>query len=128
MDPWKRKQQTTPVFLPGESQGQGSLAGYSLWCRKEPDTTEQLAHLFTQQADGGMQAAPSRNGSTLSECNVQHPNKKGTVHGRTTPEVLRCFFLFSIFYFLIAPCGKQDLNSRISDQTHPSTLALPPAI
>ena len=56
--------------------------------------TEQLAHLFTQQADGGMQAAPSRNGSVLSECNVQHPNKKGTVHGRTTPEMLRCFSCF----------------------------------
>ena len=31
---------TTPVFLPGESYGQGSLAGYSLWSLKESDTTE----------------------------------------------------------------------------------------
>ena len=29
--PWKRKWQPTPVFLPGESQGQRSLAGYSPW-------------------------------------------------------------------------------------------------
>ena len=28
--PWGRAQQPTPVFLPGESQGQKSLAGYSL--------------------------------------------------------------------------------------------------
>ena len=28
--PWKRKWQPTPVFLPGESHGQRSLAGYSL--------------------------------------------------------------------------------------------------
>jgi len=27
--PWRRKWQPTPVFLPGESHGQKSLAGYS---------------------------------------------------------------------------------------------------
>ena len=27
--PWRRKRQPTPVFLPGESHGQRSLAGYS---------------------------------------------------------------------------------------------------
>ena len=31
---------TTPVFLPGKSHGQGSLAGYSPWGRKESDTTK----------------------------------------------------------------------------------------
>ena len=30
----------TPVFLPGESQGQGSLVGFRLWGRTESDTTE----------------------------------------------------------------------------------------
>ena len=30
----------TPVFLPGESQGRGSLMGYHLWGRTESDTTE----------------------------------------------------------------------------------------
>ena len=38
--PWRRKWQHTPVFLPGKSHGQRSLAGYSLWGRKESDTTE----------------------------------------------------------------------------------------
>ena len=28
---WRRKWQPTPVFLPGESQGQGSLVGCCLW-------------------------------------------------------------------------------------------------
>ena len=28
---WRRKWQPTPVFLPGESHGQRTLAGYSLW-------------------------------------------------------------------------------------------------
>ena len=29
--PWRREWQPTPVFLPVESHGQRSLAGYSLW-------------------------------------------------------------------------------------------------
>ena len=33
----------TPVFLPGEFQGQRSLVGYSPWGCKESDTTEQPA-------------------------------------------------------------------------------------
>ena len=37
---WRRKWQPTPVFLPGESQGRGSLAGCSPWGRTESDTTE----------------------------------------------------------------------------------------
>ena len=32
--PWRRKWQPTPVFLPGESHGQRSLAGYIPWDRK----------------------------------------------------------------------------------------------
>ena len=37
---WRRKWQPTPVFLPGESQGQGSLVGSRLWGHTESDTTE----------------------------------------------------------------------------------------
>ena len=37
---WRRKWQPTSVFLPGESQGQRSLVGCSLWGRTESDTTE----------------------------------------------------------------------------------------
>ena len=37
---WRRKWQPTPVFLPGESQGQGSLVGCGLWGHTESDTTE----------------------------------------------------------------------------------------
>ena len=32
--------QPTPVFLPGESQGRGSLVGCRLWGHTESDTTE----------------------------------------------------------------------------------------
>ena len=37
---WRRKWQPTPVFLPGESQGLGSLVGCRLWDHTESDTTE----------------------------------------------------------------------------------------
>ena len=39
---WRRKWQPTPVFLPGESQGQGSLvAAVCGVTRTELDTTEE---------------------------------------------------------------------------------------
>ena len=38
--PWRRKWQTTPVFLPEESHGQRILVGYSPWGHKESDMTE----------------------------------------------------------------------------------------
>ena len=46
---WRRKWQPTPVFLPGESQGWGSLVGCHLWGRTESDTTEatQQQQYFT---------------------------------------------------------------------------------
>ena len=37
---WRRKWQPTPVFLPGESQGRGSLVGCRLWGHTESDMTE----------------------------------------------------------------------------------------
>ena len=39
---WRRKWQPTPVFLPGESQGWGSLVGCCLWGHTELDTTEAI--------------------------------------------------------------------------------------
>ena len=37
---WRRKWQPAPVFLPGESQGRGSLVGCHLWGHTESETTE----------------------------------------------------------------------------------------
>ena len=37
---WRRKWQPTPGFLPGESQGRGSLVGCCLWGRTELDTAD----------------------------------------------------------------------------------------
>ena len=38
---WRRKWKPIPVFLPGESQGQGSPVGCRLWGHTESDTTEE---------------------------------------------------------------------------------------
>ena len=46
--PWRRKWQPTPVFLPGESRGQRSLAGHSPWGRKGLDTTEMTVRACLQ--------------------------------------------------------------------------------
>ena len=40
--PWRKEWLPAPVFLPGKSHGQRSLAGYSLWGCKESNVTEQL--------------------------------------------------------------------------------------
>ena len=47
-DPWRRKWQPTPVFLPRKSHGQRSLMGYSQWCRKDSAwlSTHAESHLF----------------------------------------------------------------------------------
>ena len=44
---WRRTWQPAPVFLPGESHGQRSLAGHSPWGCKESDKTEVTVHVHT---------------------------------------------------------------------------------
>ena len=62
----RRKWQPTPVFLPGESQGRGSLVGCCLWGHTESDMTE-----VTQQQHQTFQKSTYRTrvaGSTDSCC------------------------------------------------------------
>ena len=61
-DPWigkipcRRKWQSVPVFLPGESHAQGSLVGYSPQGHKELDTTNthvtRTKAAISSQGDG----------------------------------------------------------------------------
>ena len=45
---WRRKWQPTPVFLPGEFQGQRSLAGYSPWgCKRVGQDGATNTHTHT---------------------------------------------------------------------------------
>ena len=46
---WRRKWQSTPLFLPGESQGWGSLMGCCLWGHTELDRTEVTQQQQQQQ-------------------------------------------------------------------------------
>ena len=46
--PWRRKWQSTSVFLPGKSNGQRILMGYSPWGRKELDMIEWLNNWATE--------------------------------------------------------------------------------
>ena len=45
--PWRRAWPPSLVFLPGESHGQKSLAGYCPWNHKESDMTEATEHTCT---------------------------------------------------------------------------------
>ena len=46
---WRRELQPTPLFLPGESHGQRSLAACSPWGRTESDMTEVTEHARTTE-------------------------------------------------------------------------------
>ena len=56
---WRRKRQPTSVFLPGESQGQGSLVGCHLWGHTESDTTEATWRQQQQHCVPGTSLNPS---------------------------------------------------------------------
>ena len=65
---WRRKWQPTPVFLPGESQGWGSLVGCHLWGHTESDMTE-----VTKQQSGVQTSSASvtiSQGSSSTELEV----------------------------------------------------------
>ena len=68
---WRRKWQPTPVFLPGESQGQGSLVGCCLWGRWELDTTERLHFHFSLSCIG------EGNGNPLQCSCLENPRDEG---------------------------------------------------
>ena len=62
--PWSRKWQPAPVFLPGKSHGQRSLAGYSPWGQKELDVTEHT-HILLAVKDPHSYTPPSPGKSEL---------------------------------------------------------------
>ena len=70
---WRWKWQPTPVFLPGESQGQRSLVGCRLWGRTESDTTEvtaaaAAAQLFTSLSSLLAHALPAMGSANNVHC------------------------------------------------------------
>ena len=69
--PWRRKRQPTPVFLPGKSHGQRSLAGRSPSGRYESDMTERLHCHFSLSHIG------EGNGSPLQCSCLENPRDGG---------------------------------------------------
>ena len=67
----RRKWQPTPAFLPGESQGRGSLTGCRLWGRTESDTTERLPFHFSLSCIG------EGNGNPLQRSCLENPKDWG---------------------------------------------------
>ena len=51
---WRRRRQPTPVFLPGESQGRGSLVGCRLWSCTEWHDRSDLAAAAARTPGIGM--------------------------------------------------------------------------
>ena len=68
---WRRKWQPTPVFLPGKSQGWGSLVGCHLWGCTESDTTERLHFHFSLSCIG------EGNGNPLQCSCLENPRDGG---------------------------------------------------
>ena len=72
----KKWWQPTPVFSPGESHGQRSLAGYGPWGCKDSDTTEWL-NCFTAPLETKWPQTPQTlwesSGPTLSHVGFNNP-------------------------------------------------------
>ena len=69
---WRRKWQPTPVFLPGESQGQGSLVGCCLWGRRVGHDWSGLAAVAVSYLINSL-GFPGGSDSKESACNAGDP-------------------------------------------------------
>ena len=79
--PWRRAWQPTPVFLPGESYGQRSLVGYSLWGCKKSDMAEMTEYactlmVFSWSVESEVQETKSNHGSTFKTSVFFSANKQ----------------------------------------------------
>ena len=74
---WRRKWQPTPVFLPGESQGQRSLVGDRLWGRMESDKTSDAV-----AAASKVVGFPGTSDGKESACSAGDP---GLIPGQEDP-------------------------------------------
>ena len=63
---WRRKWQPTPVFLPRESQGWGSLVGCRLWGATGSDTLKQLSSSSSSSMFHFQNVSAEIHGSRLS--------------------------------------------------------------
>ena len=123
---WRRKWQPTPVFLPGESQGQGSLVGCCLWGRRVRHDWSDLAAASRIVREGisvvsatalgvPCYSSPSRLTQVLWRTN-------GIIHGCSEKRWRRMFtfypthlYLNSYFLKNVCLCAASDLSFSILD-------------
>ena len=102
---WRRKWQPTPVFLPGESQGRGSLVGCCQWGRTESGTTEATQQQQQQVTYWRRQWQPtpvllpekSYGWRSLVGCSPWGHKESDTTE-RLSIEGLQINFLLSLYY------------------------------
>ena len=92
----RRKWQPTPVFLPGESQGQGSLVGCRLWDHTESDMTEVTQQQHSTYMGSFLNYVHNIGEAYSFRCALRvrityHPLRYGNLNGS----------LFYIFLFIV---------------------------
>ena len=122
---WIKKWQPTPVFLPGESQGRGSLVGCRLWGRTESDTTEatqQQQPIYTSSCSesltvisphDSLASAPFLRGAT------ENTKEKGLAPGLSREETelrLEAGQLLLTVYASRCPLGKSKMAAMAASQ------------
>ena len=102
--PWSWEWQSTPVFLPGEFQGQGSLAAYSPWSHKESSTSEwlwlHLTDILKHQCTLNNNNNSKNNIKRLSEKNNWNDNLKILAYGKLSPFTWYPLILFHYYCYL----------------------------
>ena len=93
--PWRMKWQSTPVFLPGKSHGQGSLAGYSpRGCKSQT----RVSHKTTMEVASEFVSIHSNFERSFTICKVILNN---TACSREIALLLFLFFSFYLFFSFI---------------------------
>ena len=89
--PWRRTWQPTPIFLPGGSHEQRSLAGYSPWGHKEWDMAQVTSHTCQGSAVLATSGTLIQPSSSLFPFSLVFPRKLS--------DFLPTDFFFLIIYF-----------------------------
>ena len=86
----------SPVFVPGDSHGRRSLAGYSPWAHKEPDATDRtacthgdsLVQIFPASAED-VGSVVGQEGPLEKEMTTRSSTRAWTISWTEEPGVLR---------------------------------------